>query len=110
MLLHYSCPSRSLVKSPELALLRFKGEFAMSAQASVLDLNPKLAVSPGTWRSRSLAIILMLAIAGVFWVDSRYPALLKRYHAGTQIKASGALTFGQVYAVDRSMPLSARVW
>src|SRR5579862_6361538 len=52
----------------------------------------------------------MIAIAGIFWVDSRYPALLKRFHSGTQIKASGALTFGTVYQVDRSMPLSTRAW
>jgi hypothetical protein len=52
----------------------------------------------------------MTAIAAVFWVDSRYPALLKRYHAGAQIKATGALTFGTVYAVDRSMPYRERVW
>jgi uncharacterized membrane protein YraQ (UPF0718 family) len=52
----------------------------------------------------------MVAIAGIFWVDSRYPALLKRYHAGTQVKALGALTFGTVYAVDRTMPLTTRVW
>jgi hypothetical protein len=82
----------------------------VSAQASVLNLNQNLAATAATWRSRALAIVLMIAIAGIFWVDSRYPALLKRYHAGTQIKASGALTFGQVYAVDCSMPLSARVW
>jgi uncharacterized membrane protein YraQ (UPF0718 family) len=55
-------------------------------------------------------VILMVAIAGIFWVDSRYPALLKRYHAGTQVKAAGALTFGTVYPVDRSMPLGTRVW
>ncbi len=82
----------------------------MSAQASALDLNPSFAAS-ATWRSRLLAILLMVAIAGVFWVDSRYPALLKRYHSGTQLKASGALTFGAVYSVDRAtMPLATRVW
>jgi uncharacterized membrane protein YraQ (UPF0718 family) len=57
-----------------------------------------------------LAAILMVAIAGIFWVDSRYPALLKRYHAGTRVKAAGALTFGTVYPVERSMPLGTRVW
>ncbi len=35
---------------------------------------------------------------------------MKRYHAGTHIKAAGALTFGAVYTVDRSMPLATRVW
>ncbi|MGB7848548.1 MAG: permease [Candidatus Acidiferrum sp.] len=81
----------------------------MSAQTSTLNLNPSLAAS-GAWRSRLLAILLMVAIGGIFWVDSRYPALLKRYNAGTQLKATGALTFGTVYAVDRTMPLSSRVW
>jgi hypothetical protein len=52
----------------------------------------------------------MVTIASVFWVDSRYPALMKRYHAGHQIKATGALTFGTVYSVDRSMPYLTRVW
>src|SRR5208282_2979055 len=81
----------------------------MSVQASTLELQPPFAAT-NAWRSRMLAVILMVAIAGIFWVDSRYPALLKRYHAGTQVKASGALTFGTVYSVDRTMPLSIRVW
>jgi uncharacterized membrane protein YraQ (UPF0718 family) len=81
----------------------------MSAQSSVLNLNPSLPAA-GLWRSRTLAIILLVAIAGIFWVDSRYPALLKRYHAGTQLKASGTLTFGTVYQVDRSMPLTTRIY
>lgn len=81
----------------------------MSVQASAFDLQPSL-VSTNAWRSRALAVILMVAIAGIFWVDSRYPALLKRYHAGTSVKAAGALTFGAVYQVDRTMPLSTRVW
>jgi uncharacterized membrane protein YraQ (UPF0718 family) len=81
----------------------------MSVQTSALNLNPALATT-ANWRSRILAILLMVAIAGFFWVDSRYPALLKRYHAGTQLKAAGALTFGAVYQVDRSMPLATRVW
>jgi uncharacterized membrane protein YraQ (UPF0718 family) len=82
----------------------------MSVQTSALNLNSSLAAASATWRSRTLAIILMVAIAGIFWIDSRYPALLKRYHAGTQIKAAGELTFGQPYSVDRTMPLPTRVW
>src|SRR5271169_2632488 len=81
----------------------------MSVQSSILELQPSFAAT-NTWRTRTLAVLLMVAIAGIFWVDSRYPALLKRYHAGTQLKASGALTFGTVYSVDRTMPLSTRVW
>jgi hypothetical protein len=81
----------------------------MSVQASALGLQPSI-VTTNAWRSRTLAVILMVAIAGIFWVDSRYPALVKRYRAGTQVKAAGALTFGTVYQVDRNMPLSTRVW
>ena len=81
----------------------------MSVQASALRLQPSV-VTTNAWRSRTLAVILMVAIAGIFWVDSRYPALLKRYRTGTQVKAAGALTFGTVYRVDRAMPLSNRVW
>lgn len=81
----------------------------MSVQSSALNFNPALATT-GNWRSRILAVALMLAISGTFWVDSRYPALLKRYHAGAQLKAAGSLTFGAVYQVDRSMPLATRVW
>ncbi len=81
----------------------------MSVQASALNLSPSVA-SISSWRSRSLAILLMVAIAGIFWVDSRYPALLKRYRSGTAIKASGALTFGAVYPVEPSMPLATRVY
>jgi uncharacterized membrane protein YraQ (UPF0718 family) len=81
----------------------------MSVQASTLN-QPAPIVSSNAWRSRMLAVILMLAIASIFWVDSRYPALVKRYHAGTQVKAAGALTYGTVYPVDHAMPLSTRVW
>ena len=81
----------------------------MSAQASVVNVFSGVgAVS--SWRRRALAILLMAGIAGVFWIDSRYPALMKRYHAGTQLKASGTLTFGTVYPVYRTMPLGTRVW
>ena len=81
----------------------------MAVQSSALNLEIPV-VHTGAWRSRALAVLLMAIIASIFWVDSRYPALLKRYHAGTQIKATGALTFGTVYAVDPSMPYPTRVW
>jgi uncharacterized membrane protein YraQ (UPF0718 family) len=81
----------------------------MSIHAALLNLQTS-TVTTKAWRSRALAVILMVAVAGIFWVDSRYPALLKRYHAGRQVTASGALTFGSVYPVNRTMPLSSRVW
>src|SRR5579863_5906199 len=81
----------------------------MAAQSSAMSFSAGMAATK-TWRSQVLSIVLMVAIGGIFWVDSRYPALMKRFHAGTQVKATGALTFGTVYAVDRSMPLGTRVW
>jgi hypothetical protein len=75
----------------------------MAVQTSALNLGTPLVAS-GTWRTRTLTIILMVAIAAVFWVDSRYPALLKRYHAGTQVKAVGALTFAAVYPLTGPCP------
>ena len=81
----------------------------MSAQIPALSLGIT-NTSAGAWRSGTLAVMLMLVIGTVFWVDSRYPALMKRYHAGTQVKAAGALTFGAVYQLDRTMPLRVRVW
>jgi hypothetical protein len=81
----------------------------MAAQTPTFNLTPSLSAT-ATWRTRTLAIVLMAVIAGIFWVDSRYPALMKRYNAGTHVTAKGALTFGAVYAVDRTMPLGTRVW
>lgn len=81
----------------------------MAVQTSALNMDLPVAHA-GTWRSRTLIIVLMVTIATVFWVDSRYPALLKRYHAGSQVKATGALTFGTIYRVDPSMPYPDRVW
>ena len=81
----------------------------MSEQASALPIDLGIGSTTAT-RRRTLAILLMVLIATIFWVDSRYPALMKRYHAGTHVTAKGALTFGSVYQVDRSMPLATRVW
>src|SRR5258708_17031815 len=90
-------------------------DFCDAMEARVSAQNPAMSlemanVRLGAWRSRTLAVLLMMVIGTVVWVDSRYPALMKRYHAGTQVKAAGALTFGAVYPLDRTMPLRVRVW
>ncbi len=72
----------------------FEGEIFVSVQSLPIGLQPSIAGSV-TWRSRTIAIFLMVLIAGVFWIDSRYPALMKRYTAGATISAKGSLTFGQ---------------
>src|SRR5258708_37478719 len=84
-------------------------------EARVSAQNPAMSLGianlrAGAWRSRTVAVLLMVVIGLAFWVDSRYPALMKRHHAGTQAKAAGALTFGAVYPLDGTMPLRVRVW
>src|SRR5260370_1317338 len=67
----------------------------MSVQASALNLQPSI-VTTSAWRSRALTVILMVAIAGIFWVDSRYPALLKRYNAGTHVVPAAFFSFSRL--------------
>src|SRR5271157_4351111 len=81
----------------------------MSAATTTFASPALTAVSVG-WRRRLIAVALMLGIAGFFWIDSRYPALLRKYHSGTHLKAAGAITFDAAYPVDKSMPLGQRVW
>ena len=65
--------------------------------------------SSGSRKSRALALLFLLSIGAYFWAGSRYPALAKKYSQGTNVKVTGAITFGTVYAVDRNMPLPQRV-
>src|SRR5664279_1697317 len=53
--------------------------------------------------------LLTLAMASYFWVDSRYPALLKKLHAGHSVKVSAPITFDAVLPVNPSMPLPVRI-
>lgn len=57
----------------------------------------------------SIALILALGIASYFWIDSRYPALLKKLHSGAAIKTSGVLSFDAKLPVAREMPLATRI-
>jgi uncharacterized membrane protein YraQ (UPF0718 family) len=56
-----------------------------------------------------LAAILCAAIAAYFWVDSRYPSLLKKLHTGKGIKAAGPLSFDALLPVTSHMPFWTRV-
>lgn len=62
------------------------------------------------WRTRTVALVLLMAIGAYFWTVSRYPALYKKYSQGTQVKVTGAITFGTVLPVTAEMPLGRRVW
>ena len=57
----------------------------------------------------AIALLLALGIGSYFWVDSRYPALLKKLHSGTAIKTSGALSFDAKLPVTPQMPVATRI-
>jgi uncharacterized membrane protein YraQ (UPF0718 family) len=57
----------------------------------------------------SIALVLALGIASYFWIDSRYPSLLKKLHSGTAIKTSGVLSFDAKMPVTAQMPLATRI-
>jgi hypothetical protein len=44
-----------------------------------------------------------------FWVDSRYPSLLKKLHKGTSIQVAGALSFDALLPVKPDMPIASRI-
>ncbi len=55
------------------------------------------------------AIALGLAMGLYFWLDSRYPALLKKMHAGHTVKVSAAISFDAVLPVNAGMPVGVRI-
>lgn len=57
----------------------------------------------------AIALLLALGIGSYFWIDSRYPALLKKLHSGTSIKTSGALSFDVKLPVTPQTPLATRI-
>lgn len=81
----------------------------MATQTATLDSAIPLTAA-NSRKGRLLAALLIVFIAGYFWAGSRYPALYKKYSQGTHVKVTGAITFGTVYTVERSMPLTQRVW
>src|ERR1700687_4462743 len=81
----------------------------MSASVAATSMT-MTSVRSGAWRNRVIALVLLATIGSIFWIDSRYPSLMKKYHAGTKVKAAGAITFDMLYPVDASMPLQQRVW
>lgn len=57
----------------------------------------------------SVALLLSFSIGLYFWVDSRYPALLKKLHSGKGIRISGALSFDALWPVTPGMSLLPRI-
>ncbi|HWW23912.1 MAG TPA: hypothetical protein VNY78_08405 [Edaphobacter sp.] len=57
----------------------------------------------------ALAATIALGVILTFWSQQRYPALLKKLHAGTSVKVAGAISFDALLKVTPDMPVHARV-
>jgi uncharacterized membrane protein YraQ (UPF0718 family) len=57
----------------------------------------------------SLAAVIAVGVILVFWSQQRYPALLKKLHAGTAIKVAGPISFDALLKVTPAMPVPTRV-
>jgi len=82
----------------------------MATRTAALGSAISAGEAASHWRTRAIAVVLLLAIGAYFWAMSRYPALYKKYSAGTHVTATGAITFGTVLPVTASMPIAQRVW
>lgn len=56
-----------------------------------------------------LAGFLSLLILLIFWSEQRYPALLKKLHAGSAVKVAGPVSFDTLLKVEPHMAARARV-
>src|SRR5271154_617755 len=67
--------------------------------------------SPSRRRSLevSLAALIAVGVVLIFWSQQRYPALLKKLHAGTGVKVAGAISFDALLKVTPAMPVPTRV-
>jgi len=57
----------------------------------------------------ALALLIAVVALGTFWSQQRYPALLKKLHAGTSVKVAGSISFDALLPVKPAMPLPTRV-
>jgi len=70
---------------------------------------PRVASRKSLAIQTSIAILLCAGIALYFWTQSRYPALIKKYHSGNAIKVAGPISFDALMPVTSDMPLRARI-
>ena len=71
--------------------------------------SPIPTFRPRIWVQTSMAAFISLTIALYFWIDSRYPALLKKLHRGKGIQTTGALSFDALMPVTPAMSLITRI-
>jgi uncharacterized membrane protein YraQ (UPF0718 family) len=57
----------------------------------------------------SLAAVIAVGVILIFWSQQRYPALLKKLHAGTSVKVAGPISFDELLKVTPDMPTPTRV-
>src|ERR1700729_2578030 len=71
----------------------------------------QIGVAKAPRRSLEIALAAMIAIGVIltFWSQQRYPALLKKLHAGTGVKVAGAISFDALLKVSPTMPTPTRV-
>ena len=62
-------------------------------------------------RTAEIATVLILAalIAVSFWSFQRYPALLKKLHAGSRLSVSGTISFDALLKTDPTMTATERI-
>jgi uncharacterized membrane protein YraQ (UPF0718 family) len=70
---------------------------------------PSVPVSRTLWAQSLVAAALGLGIGLYFWIDSRYPALLKKLHSGKGISVKDALSFDALMPVTPAMSLMTRI-
>ncbi|WP_263374124.1 permease [Granulicella aggregans] len=74
---------------------------------------PTVAVAAPTRRlprlEVSLSILLAVSIALIFWTQQRYPALLKKLHAGNGVKVAGTISFDALLKVTPEMPVPEQI-
>ncbi len=78
---------------------QFTGDVAVGSRSRLRSAVAPLLIST----------VLALSIASYFWIDSRYPALLKKWHMGKAIHVSAGLSFDALLPVAPQMPLATRV-
>ncbi len=84
-----------------------------SISLSDSPLDPAPSASPSRARTATVrmvvASVLTFAIAAFFWIDSRYPALLKKLSSGASIHMIGRLSFDALMPVTPGTPLVTRI-
>jgi hypothetical protein len=85
----------------------------MSSNAPAVCPVPKVSARLKTGVARPaqiiFAVVLVLSLGFYFWVDSRYPSLVKKLHSGTAIKVRGSISFDELLPVDPKAPVLTRI-